>query len=279
VSRDGASLRFAEVGLRFGAHAVLRGVTLDVTPGEVLGLVGRNGVGKTTLIRVATRVLRPARGRIELGDRPLEAWTRRELARAVAVVPQQTVVPFPFTVAEVVLMGRAPHQPFLGLDSAGDVAIAARALERLGIAHLAGRSVLDLSGGERQLALVARALAQDADLLLLDEPTAFLDLEHRLAVLELVRERSREGRSALVVSHDLALAARFCDRIAILSEGRVLAAGPPRDVLDPARLREAFGIEAEVWLAPDGAPIVVPHRAAREESDATGGRRVPERRL
>ena len=135
------------------------------------------------------------------------------------------------------------------------------------------------SSGERQLALVARALAQEADLLLLDEPTAFLDLEHRLAVLELVRERSREGRSALVVSHDLALAARFCDRIAILSEGRVLAAGPPRDVLDPARLREAFGIEAEVWLAPDGAPIVVPHRAAREESDATGGRRVPERRL
>jgi iron complex transport system ATP-binding protein len=263
VSPTRAGLRFAGVALRFGAREVLRGVTLDVAPGEVVGLVGRNGAGKTTLLRVATRVLRPQRGSVELAGRPLEAWSRRELARAVAVVPQQTLVPFPFTVAEVVLMGRAPHQPFLGFDSPADLAIAARALERLGIGQLAERSVLALSGGERQLALVARALAQEADLLLLDEPTAFLDLEHRLAVLELVRERSREGRSALVVSHDLALAARFCDRVAILSQGRVLAAGPPRDVLDPARLREAFGIEADVLAAPDGAPIVVPHRTAR----------------
>ena len=263
MSAARGSLLFTDVALRFGPHEVLRGVTLDLAPGEVLGLVGRNGVGKTTLIRVATRVLRPERGSVELAGRPLEAWPRRELARAVAVVPQQILVPFPFTVAEVVLMGRAPHQPLLGFDSPADVAIAARALDRLGIAHLADRSVLGLSGGERQLALVARALVQEADLLLLDEPTAFLDLEHRLAVLELVRERSREGKSALVVSHDLALAARFCDRIAILAQGRVLAAGPPRDVLDPPRLREAFGIEADVLLAPDGAPIVVPHRTAR----------------
>jgi iron complex transport system ATP-binding protein len=263
VSAGRGSLRFTELGLRFGTHEVLRGLTLELVPGEVLGLVGRNGAGKTTLIRVATRLLRPERGSVELSGRPLAAWPRRELARAIAVVPQQTGVPFPFTVAEVVLMGRAPHQPFLGFDSPADVAIAARALERLGIAHLAERTVPGLSGGERQLALVARALAQDADVLLLDEPTAFLDLEHRLAVLELVRERTRAGGSALVVSHDLALAARFCDRIAILAAGRVLAAGPPRDVFTPPRLREAFGIEAEVLVTPDGAPIVVPHRPAR----------------
>jgi iron complex transport system ATP-binding protein len=263
LSGTGTRLRFVDVGLRFGARSVLEGVTLHVAPNEVLGLVGRNGAGKTTLLRVATRVLEPERGSVELGGRPLGTWSRRELARAVAVVPQHTLVPFPFTVAEVVLMGRAPHQPFLGFDSPEDVAIAKGALERLGIAQLAGRSLLELSGGERQLVLFARALAQQADLLLLDEPTAFLDLEHRLAVLELVRERSRGGRNALVVSHDLALVARFCDRIAILSGGRVLAAGAPRDVLDPAHLREAFGIEAEVWIAPDGAPIVVPHRAAR----------------
>lgn len=258
-----ASLRFTDVAVRFGPSEVLRGVTLDVAPGEVVGLVGRNGAGKTTLLRVATHVLRPERGCVELAGRPLEAWSRRELARRVAVVPQQTLVPFPFTVAEVVLMGRAPHQPFLGFDTPADLAVAERALERLGIAHLAERSVLELSGGERQLALVARALAQQAQLLLLDEPTAFLDLEHRLAVLELVREGRGEGRSALVVSHDLALAARFCDRIAILAQGRVLAAGAPGDVLLPSRLREAFGIEADVLIAPDGAPIVVPHRAAR----------------
>jgi iron complex transport system ATP-binding protein len=255
-------LRFEDVGLRLGGRAVLDGVNLEVAAGEVVALVGRNGAGKTTLLRLASRILRPERGRVLLGERPLEGLSLREISRQVAVVPQQTLVPFPFRAAEVVLMGRAPHQGFLGFESARDVTIAHQAMEQLGIEHLAERSILELSGGERQLVVVARALAQQADLLLLDEPTAFLDLQHRLVVLAAVRALADEGRAALVVSHDLGLAARLCDRMAILSEGRVAVAGPPGEVLDPERLRAVFGIHAEVLATADGAPVVVPRRAA-----------------
>jgi iron complex transport system ATP-binding protein len=169
-------------------------------------------------------------------------------------------VPFPFSVAEVVLMGRAPHLGLLGFESKRDLGIARRAMDRLGIGHLASRSILEVSGGERQLAMVARALAQEARILLLDEPTAHLDVSRRLEVLALVRELAAEGRSALVVSHDLGLAARECDRVALLAEGRILAAGPPAEILEPALLRRAFGVEAEILRSADGAAVVVPRR-------------------
>jgi iron complex transport system ATP-binding protein len=253
-----AILRLEGVTVRLAGREVLRGVDLEVAPGEVLGLLGRNGAGKTTLVRAASGVLAAAGGRITLAGRELGAWSRRERARRVAVVPQQTLVPFPFSVLEVVLMGRAPHLGPFAFESARDHARARAALEELGIGALASRSVLELSGGERQLVVVARALAQDADLLLLDEPTAFLDLEHRLEVLALLRRLAAAGRAALVVSHDLQLAARFCHRTALLAEGRILAVGPPREVLEPGRLRQAFGIEALCLPGPDGAPIVVP---------------------
>jgi iron complex transport system ATP-binding protein len=250
------------VGVRLGSREILRGVDLELAPGEVLALVGPNGAGKTTLLRVASGVLRPSAGRVLLEGQPLSALSRRELARAVAVVPQELQIAFGFSVGEVVLMGRSPHVGGLGFDSGPDVEVARRALERVGIAELADRSLLELSGGERQLALVARAFAQEPRLLLLDEPTAHLDLRHRLEVAALVREFARGGRSALVVSHDLALAARSCDRMVLLAGGRVLAAGAPAEVLTPALLREGFGIEADVIRASDGAPLVVPRAAA-----------------
>jgi iron complex transport system ATP-binding protein len=178
------------------------------------------------------------------------------------LVPQDTQVPFPFSVAELVLMGRTPHLGFLGFEGAGDLDIARAALARMGIESLADRSVLTLSGGERQLAVVARAIAQQPRLLLLDEPTAFLDLRHRLEVLTVVRELVAAGASALVVSHDLAVAARFCDRLVLLGGGGILANGPPREVLAPASLRAAFGIEAEVLSGSDGIPVVVPRALA-----------------
>jgi iron complex transport system ATP-binding protein len=259
-----AALRFEQVAVRLGGQPVLRGLDLEVEPGQMLALVGRNGAGKTTLLRLATRVLRPDSGAIHVAGRRVEEYARRELARRVAVVPQQTLVPFPFRAGEVVLMGRAPHLDLLGFESALDLELARQAMERFGIAHLADRSILELSGGERQLVMAARAVAQQADLLLLDEPTAFLDLRHRLEVLAAVRELADSGRSALVVSHDLGLAARFCDRIAMLSGGVVIAAGPPRAVLAPDRLRAGFGIEADVLSTPDGAPVIVPRRAAPE---------------
>jgi iron complex transport system ATP-binding protein len=253
-----AGLRFEGVAVRLGGADVLRGIDLDVAPGEVVGLLGRNGAGKTTLLRTATRVIAPDAGSVRVDGDPVTALSRRELARRVAVVPQETHVPFPFRVAEVVLMGRTPHLGAFAFESPADLERAQQALERMGVAHLADRSILEVSGGERQLVMVSRALVQDPRALIFDEPTAFLDLAHRVQVLGAVRELARDGRAALVVTHDLTLAARFCDRLALLADGRVLAAGPPAEVLDPQRLREAYGVEAQVVPGPDGAPLVVP---------------------
>jgi len=258
----GARLSLEGVAVALGPRAVLAGVDLSVEPGEVVGVLGRNGVGKTTLLRVASGALAPDAGRVTLDGAPLAAMDRRVRARHVALVPQDTQVPFPFSAAEVVLMGRTPHLGFLGFESAHDFAIARDALERMGIAALADRNVQELSGGERQLVVVARALAQEPRLLLLDEPTAFLDLRHRLEVLGVVRELAAAGASALVVSHDLGVAARYCDRVALLAGGRILALGPPREVLTPDTLRTAYGIEADVLAGADGVPVVVPRALA-----------------
>jgi len=255
-------LRFEGVALNFGEREVLRGVDLEVPEGAVVALAGRNGAGKTTLLRIASRVLRPTAGRIWVGGAPIDRLSRRELARQLAVVPQDTPVSFPFRVIEVVLMGRSPHLGVLGFESRADVALAREVMERVGIEALADRSILDLSGGERQLVLIARALTQEPRVLLLDEPTAHLDLAHRVAVLDLVRDFARDGRSALVISHDLSLSARASDGLALLAAGRVLDSGRPVDVLTPDNLMIAFGIHADVIPAPDGSPLVVPRSAA-----------------
>jgi iron complex transport system ATP-binding protein len=255
------ALRLEAVAVALGGRPVLCGATLELRAGEVVVLAGPNGAGKTTLLRVATGVLRPDSGRVLLGGRPAAELPRREIARSLALVPQETFVPFAFRVGEVVLMGRAPHLGLLGFEGHADRRIALAALERVGIAELADRSVLELSGGERQLTVLARALAQDAPLLLLDEPTAHLDVARRLAVLGLARELAGEGRGVLLVSHDLALAARFADRVVLLAAGRVVADGPPGQVLDPDHVGSVFGVEAEVLRASDGSPVVVPLRA------------------
>lgn len=257
-----ARLSLAGVAAKLGTRQVLSGANLDVAPGEIIGLLGRNGAGKSTLLRIACGLLAADLGTVQLDGRPLTQFSRRARARAVALVPQETHFPFPFSVAEVVLMGRTPHLGWLGFEGRRDFAVAHTAMAQLGIDALATRSVLSLSGGERQLAVVARALAQQPRLLLLDEPTAFLDLRHRLQVLGRVRELVAAGASALVVSHDLAVAARTCDRIALLADGGILAVGPASAVLTPALLRASFGIEADVLRAPDGYPIVVPRALA-----------------
>jgi iron complex transport system ATP-binding protein len=259
---DAPRLALRGIELALGGRSVLVGADLAVAPGEVVGLLGRNGAGKTTLLRVASGLLAPDAGQVLLDGQPLRALDRRARARAVAVVPQETHFPFPFTVAEVVLMGRAPHLGWLGFEGRADRAAAREAMERLGILELADRSILELSGGERQLAVLARALAQAPRLLLLDEPTAFLDLRHRLEVLARVGELAAAGTGALVVSHDLGVAARCCDRLALLAGGRVLVAGRPEEVLTPAALRAAYGIEADVGPGPDGRPVVVPRPLA-----------------
>ena len=253
-----AVLRFEGVSASAGSREILRGVSLALGEGEVLTLAGPNGAGKTTLFRVASRVLRPSAGSVLLYGRPLADYARRELAQYVAVVPQDATIAFPFRVGEIVLMGRSPHLGTLGFETREDVERARDALRRVGIEALADRSVLSLSGGERQLVLLARALAQDARVLLLDEPTAHLDLRHRVRVAALVRELVRGGRSALVVSHDLGLAARSGDRIALLRGGELYGVGTPREVLTPANLRAVFDVETEILTTADGALQVVP---------------------
>ena len=252
------ALAFCDVMAKLGRRDVLRGVSFEVNPGEIVGLVGPNGSGKTTLLRVATRVLSPQGGRVELGGEAIESLSRAALARALATVPQDTQLPYPFTALEVVLMGRAPHQPLFGLDRPEDLAVARAAMAEVEIASFADRSIQKLSGGERQLVMFARALAQDPEFLLLDEPTSFLDLRHRIDLLAAVRRRVNAGGGALVVSHDLGLAARVCDRLVLLSEGEVVAAGAPAEVLEPGVLERAFGVTADIVAAPDGSPLVVP---------------------
>ena len=225
----------------------LADVSVALAPGEVLGVIGPNSAGKTTLIRLLTKVLEPIRGDIRLDGRALAALTRWELARHVAVVPQETPSGLPFTVAELVLMGRYPHAPRRFFESDEDVAIARRAMALTGITELAEAPVESLSGGERQRAMLARALAQEPKLLILDEPTAHLDLRYQAECVGLLQRLNRErGLTALLVSHDLNLAAEVADRLLLLADGRVERLGPPADVLDEGLIASVYGCAVRI---------------------------------
>ena len=254
---SGPILELVGVGVRLGETSVLDGIDLSIAPGEIVLLAGRNGAGKTTLLRVAAGLVTPSAGSARIAGHDMAKLGRRAVARQVALVPQDTQVPFPYAVSELVLMGRAPHLGLLGFEAAADRDRVAAALARLGIAELAERSILELSGGERQLVSIARALVQDTPLLLLDEPTAHLDVARRLELQTLLRELAAEGRSIVLVSHDLGAAAASADRLALLAEGRILATGAPAEVLTPDRLRTAFGVEAR-WLETEAGALLVP---------------------
>lgn len=250
-------LSLRDVSVRLGESAILDGVDLTALPGEVLLLAGRNGAGKTTLLRVAAGLLAPDRGEVFLGEQPMASFRRRDLAREIALVPQDTTVPFPYSVLELVLMGRAPHLGWLGFETAADRVLAQEALARLGIEGLAERSVLTLSGGERQLVAIARALVQASPLLLLDEPAAHLDLARRVELRRLLRELAAEGRTVVLVSHDLAAAAAMADRVALLAQGRIEAVGAPAEVLVPEHVKATFGVAAR-WIETEVGPVLRP---------------------
>jgi iron complex transport system ATP-binding protein len=232
----------------YGGRTALGGVDLNVRGGEVVGLIGPNGSGKTTLIRVASRTLRPRSGRILLRGRDPFGLPAREAARLVAVVPQELAPTFAFTVLEVVLMGRSAYLSPWGGGGAQDYVRAREAMEAAGVQHLADRPIEELSGGEKQRAVLAQALAQDAPLLLLDEPTTHLDPGHVVAILDVVRALVRDRSSGvLAVFHDLNLASATCDRLVALDRGRVVTEGPPEEVITRSFLREVYGVEAEVY--------------------------------
>jgi len=239
-------LVFDGVSAGYGARPALRGVGLRVRAGEVVGLIGPNGSGKTSAIRVASRTLRPDAGTVLVEGRDPYGMRSREAARLVAVVPQEVSATFAFTALEVVLMGRSPYISALGGGSSEDYRRAREAMEVAGVHHLGDRPIDELSGGEKQRVLLAQALAQDAPVLLLDEPTTHLDLRHVVGILATVRALAREGRAILVVFHDLNLAAGVCDRIVALDEGRVVAEGDPHEVVTPGFIEAVYGVEAEI---------------------------------
>jgi len=220
----------------------LANLSFEITPHEIIGVIGPNSSGKTTLIRLLTRVLEPASGEIRLEGAPIRRLSRTDLARRVAVVPQGILPQFPFTVGELVLMGRYPHDPGRYFESPRDRAVAREAMEATGVLELADMPLEHLSGGERQRAVIARALAQEPHLLVLDEPTAHLDLRYQVEAAALLRRLNRErGMTVLLVSHDLNLAAEVCDRLLLLNGGRPAAIGAPEAVLNEALLASVFG--------------------------------------
>jgi iron complex transport system ATP-binding protein len=225
----------------------LAAVSFGVVAGEILGVIGPNSAGKTTLIRLLTGVVRPTRGEVRLAGRALSAVSTWELARTVAVVPQEMPSAFPFTVEQLVLMGRYPHAPDRYFETVEDRAVAEEAMVATGVRELAQAPLASLSGGERQRAMLARALAQRPRLLVLDEPTAHLDLRYQVECATLLRTLNREhGMSILLVSHDLNLAAELSHRLLLMSEGRVVRLGAPEDVLEEATLEAVYGCRVTV---------------------------------
>jgi iron complex transport system ATP-binding protein len=251
-------------------RAVLAGVDLRLDAGHILAVIGPNGAGKSTLLRVAAGVLRPSAGRALLAGRDLREFAPRERARQIAVVPQEGPIPTGLFVREMVSLGRTPYSRLLLGPTAQDRAAVTWALEAAGIEELADRFFDELSGGERQRVILARALAQQPRLLLLDEPTANLDLHHQVAMLELVRGLSRDhGLAVLAAVHDLQLAALYCDRVALLNAGQIVSQGPPEAVLTAPLLLETFGQRVVLSAHPThGVPLValVPNGNARRLS-------------
>ena len=273
-------LRASTIVCGYGTHAVLRGVSIDVANDGFVGILGPNGSGKTTLLRVLAGTLTPAEGNVTLDDVDLSRVSRTDLARRMAVVPQETHLAFDFSVLEVVLMGRYPHLGTFEVEGPADLAIAREALAATGTRELEGRAFATLSGGEKERVIIAAAIAQitvasglsrtnsdvsrTSSLLLLDEPTAALDLAYQLEIAALLRELQARLRIAIVVStHDLNFAAGLCRTLILLRDGAVLAAGPTSEVLTPANIRALYGVDADVRQH-DGAGhlVVVPMRRA-----------------
>lgn len=247
-----------DLSFAYSKTRVIDGVSLDIGEGEFVSLVGPNGAGKSTLLRLLVGLLDGYGGSIRFQGRPLPEYDPRELARKIAFVPQETHVVFPFTAAEMIRMGRHSRRRGGLFDSGEDSRITEEAMARTETSHLASRLFNQLSGGERQRVVLASALVQEPEVLLLDEPTVYLDLKHQLDFYELLGNLNRNGLTVVAITHDLNLAARYAGRMIALRNGRVAEDGTPRQVITPKMLEDVFEIQAEILERPEGGAYVIP---------------------
>lgn len=252
----------------YDGKVVLDGVSFELRPGEILGILGPNGCGKTTMLRNLNRNLSPKGGCVMLEGTDLEDIQKKAIARRVAAVPQSNEIRFAFTVREMVEMGRMPFQEAFRGSSSEDERIVDEAMESTGISGMADRLINTMSGGERQRVIIARAIAQTPEVILMDEPTLHLDINMQFEVLDLVRRLSREkGLSVVIVSHDLPMVARYCDRMILVHDHRVFAVGTPDEILTPENMRTVFSIDAEYGIDNRGNPTVRLYGACDEKPD------------
>ncbi|MFJ5063713.1 ABC transporter ATP-binding protein [Streptomyces nigra] len=255
----GARLAARSVTVGYGARPVIEGLDVEIPPGVITTIIGPNGCGKSTLLRTLARLLKPAAGAVVLDGEDIARLRTRDVARRLGLLPQAPVAPDGLTVADLVARGRHPYQSWLRQWSSDDAEVVARALAMTGVSDLADRPVDTLSGGQRQRVWISMTLAQGTGLLLLDEPTTYLDLAHAVEVLDLVDDLHESGRTVVMVLHDLNLAARYSDHLVVMRDGAVLAQGAPRDIVTAELMREAFGLRAQVIEDPvGGRPLIIP---------------------
>jgi iron complex transport system ATP-binding protein len=261
------AIEMTDVSVAYDASPVLMGLNLHVVRGEWLGLIGPNGAGKTTMLRAVAGLVSYS-GRVTVTGQPASTLDRRTLSQLVAYVPQRPLIPTSMTVTNYVLMGRTPYIPYLGTESAGDMQVVAEVIERLELAPFADRPLGSMSGGEIQRAVLGRALAQQAPLLLLDEPTAALDVGHQQQVLELIDElRTEHALTVISAVHDLTLAGQFAERLVLLSEGHLVTEGTAHAVLTESVISKYYGASVRILEGPGGSVVVIPVRSGRNQPE------------
>lgn len=271
VGRDAPRLAARGITVGYGGRTVIDALDVAIPPGVITTIIGPNGCGKSTLLRTLTRLLKPVGGAVVLDGEDIAALRTRDVAKKLGLLPQAPVAPEGLTVADLVARGRHPHQSWLRQWSSDDADVVAAALAMTGVSELAGRPVDSLSGGQRQRVWISMTLAQGTDLLLLDEPTTYLDLAHAIDVLDLVDDLHESGRTVVMVLHDLNLATRYSDNLVVMREGAILAQGHPRDVITAELLYEAFGLRAMVIDDPVGdRPLIVPIGRTHVQLDQLG---------
>jgi iron complex transport system ATP-binding protein len=252
-------LEIKDISLSYNHAPVVRDISFQLRQGELVGLIGPNGCGKTSIIKALSRVLSLRSGQVILDGKDLHRYSHGDLARVIGVVPQSPNLPEAFTVTEVVLLGRYPHLGWFRTESAKDMEIVWQAMEKTGVTVFAERRVSELSGGERQRVTIARVLAQEPQAVLLDEPTANLDISHQIEVLDLMRCLCRENKMAVLIAlHDLNLATQYCDRLILMKKGQIYAEGTPQEVITSANIREVYGAGSAVYPHPENnLPVVL----------------------